>query len=241
MSFRPPSLRTMLVILGLLVCIVALAMIVSLFDAATQKRLLREGGVIESMSAAGYVLAAALLILWIGRSGNRLGWPLAGLLLVMAGRELDLDKRPFTLGLFKSREYISPEVPLAEKLIALAILLGIVLLLVLAARRYGARLLTGLRTGEAPAWYVATGVLLVVLSKSIDGIGRKLAPIGVTVSDSAEQVFSMYEEIAELGIPIAFILAIGAASRQSAGAGGTAPKISNPERTGPRTRTGNNE
>ncbi len=208
MAFRPPALRTILTILGLLLAIVVLSVIVSHQDLETQRAILSEQGIIERLSAAGYVLAAVLLGARIVRMQQPRRWPLVIVLLAMAGRELDMDKLPFTKGLLKSRQYIGPDVPMGEKLISAALLIGLLLVVFLCLRRYGRAFLGGLMKGSAPAWYVVTGVFLIVATKSIDGIGRKLAPLGITVAQETERTLSNYEEIGELGIVIAFILAI---------------------------------
>ena len=204
---------TILLILAVLGSLVVMDLVTAQFDPATQERMLSEEGIFEMGSALGYLLAAALLLFFMASSGNRRSWPLVGILLAMSGREFDLDKKLFTEGLFKSRQYLGDQVPLAERLAALVILLAILTCLWVAARRYGPGFLRGLRDGVRADWLVATGLMLAVLSKAVDGLNRKLEPLGLRVSDEVARAASRYEEIAELGIPISFILAIFSAHR----------------------------
>lgn len=200
-------------ILGLFGLLVLMDLLTRLLDPATQEWMLSEEGFFEMGSALGYLLAAALLLVIMVRSGNSRAWPLVGLLLAMSGRELDLDKKLFTKGLLKSRQYLGDQVPLAERLVSFVILLAILTCIWVAARRYGPGFLRGLRDGTRSAWLVATGLLLAVVSKAVDGLNRKLEPFGLQVSEQVERAAERYEEIAELGIPIAFILAILGAIR----------------------------
>ncbi|TRD23562.1 hypothetical protein [Palleronia caenipelagi] len=212
---RPPHKRVILTILGLLGALALAAAVLLSLPESVGKALLSEGGVIETASALGYVGVAGMLVWAMARDDTRQTWPLVVILLAMFGRELDLDKRPFTLGLFKSRQYLGDQVPGVEKLISLVILLVILTCLFLAARRYGGEFLRGLRDGVAQSWYLATGLVLVVISKSVDGIGRKLAPFGIDISDVLDRRFAALEELWELGIPITFALAVlAAASRK---------------------------
>lgn len=193
---------------GLFAALGLVMAVVASLSRSTQEAVLTEGGPIETLSAIGYVVVAGLLVALMVREGRARAWPLVGLLLVMGARELDLDKRPFTEGLLKSRQYLGDAVPLAERLASLALLAGIVVLLVLAVRRYGRRTLRGVASLRPAPLLVATGLALAVVTKAIDGLDRKLAPFGISVGEPAMRLVGLVEEIGELGIPLAFTLAI---------------------------------
>ncbi|MFP4161398.1 MAG: hypothetical protein ACLFMW_07280 [Ectothiorhodospira sp.] len=166
---------------------------------------LKEWGIVEVASALGYAACLAL-IAW--RRHVIALWPFVVMIGFFMLRELDFDKQFTTMGIFKSRFYISPEVPLMEKLVGGAILLGLVLTGILILRRYTRPLLSGLRTGSAVAWggLLAFGGL--VLAKSIDGLPRKLDAIGIGITDQTARHAGGFEEVLELGIPLIILLAL---------------------------------
>lgn len=208
MSSRPRPGHTILALLGLLCVFVLTLLVVARLDPQAQRHVLREGGLVETLTLIGYITVAVLLIWRMLRFRNSNAWPLVFIVLAMAGRELDLDKRLFIEGLFKSRQYIGSDVAMPERLISFAILLALLALIYFAARRYGRILIDGLRTGAMPAWLAVSGIILAALAKSIDGIDRKLAPLGTSLQQSTGQTVAMFEEIGEFCIPLAFIASI---------------------------------
>ncbi len=166
-----------------------------------------EDGALEIASATGYVLALAVLA---GRaSGLRGAWPAAVLLLAGAARELDLDKRFTEPGLLQSRLYTG-DAALAVKLVGLAVILAILAAAGTLILRDGRAWLRGLAAGAGPAWWVAGALGLAALSKTLDGLGRKLAGVGIDLPGALDRAASLSEEVLELGIPIALILALTA-------------------------------
>ena len=93
---------------------------------------IEEGGVIETLSVFGYFLCV-LLILLKGKWAYIKKYNYFLILIILFGlRELDFDKRFTTMGILKSKFYLSNSVPVTEKLIGLlviAILLYIFFLL----------------------------------------------------------------------------------------------------------------
>jgi len=174
---------------------------------ATQETLLAEGGFYESLSVVGYLLCIAALI-WTLRGAVLRVWYLPLVLAVMAARELDLDKSLFTRGLFKARQYTGDDVPLGERLVAALILAIIVWAILLMLWRHVRPFLAALFQGRAWAGAVLLGIGFTVLYKLLDGIARKLAPLGIEISADAERTAFVVEEIGELGIPVMFLAAI---------------------------------
>ncbi|NUH65017.1 hypothetical protein HTT03_06850 [Sulfitobacter sp. S0837] len=194
-------------LLGLLAFFAVQMGIVNALPAATQTTLLAEGGFYESLSVLGYLLCIAALV-WTLRSAILRVWYLLLVLAVMAGRELDLDKSLFTRGLFKARQYTGDNVPLGERLIAGLILALIVTAILLMLWRHTRPFMTALLRGRAWAGAVLLGIGFTVAYKLLDGIARKLAPLGVEISADAERTAFVVEEIGELGIPVMFLAAI---------------------------------
>ena len=208
MTMALSSPRAGWALLAVLIVVFAAQMaVVNALPEATQDILLAEGGFYESLSVLGYLLCIAALV-WRLRGAIRQVWYLPLILAVMAGRELDLDKALFTRGLFKARQYTGADVPMAERLIA-----GLILALILAALvtllwRHARPFAVALVRGQAWAGAVLLGIGFTVAYKLLDGIARKLAPLGVEVSADAERTAYVVEEIGELGIPVMFLAAI---------------------------------
>ncbi|WP_411975716.1 hypothetical protein [Sulfitobacter faviae] len=195
------------VILALILAFAAQMVVVNGLPAATQTTLLAEGGFYESLSVVGYILCILALI-WTLRGAVLRVWFLPLVLAVMAARELDLDKSLFTRGLFKARQYTGEGVPLGERLIAGLILALIVTAILLMLWRHARPYLTALFRGRAWAGAVLLGIGFTIAYKLLDGIARKLAPLGIEVSADAERTAFVVEEIGELGIPVMFLVAI---------------------------------
>ncbi|MFG6591761.1 hypothetical protein [Sulfitobacter sp. 1A12157] len=195
------------VILALILAFAAQMVVVNGLPAATQSTLLAEGGFYESLSVVGYILCILALV-WTLRGAVLRVWYLPLVLAVMAARELDLDKSLFSRGLFKARQYTGEGVPLGERLIAALILALIVTAILLMLWRHARPYLTALFRGRAWAGAVLLGIGFTVAYKLLDGIARKLAPLGIEISADAERTAFVVEEIGELGIPVMFLAAI---------------------------------
>ncbi|EDQ05506.1 hypothetical protein DSM14862_02493 [Sulfitobacter indolifex] len=180
---------------------------VNTLPVTTQETLLAEGGFYESLSVVGYGLCIAALI-WTLRGAVLRVWYLPLVLAVMAARELDLDKSLFTRGLFKARQYTGDDVPLGERLIAALILVIIICAILLMLWRHVRPFFAALFQGRAWAGAVLLGIGFTILYKLLDGIARKLAPLGIEISADAERTAFVVEEIGELGIPVMFLAAI---------------------------------
>lgn len=187
---------------------------------------LKEGGLIEWASAAGYVVCAVLMLRWSGRVR---AWPYVALMLLFMMRELDFDKRFTEMGILKSKFLVSSAVPLHQKIIGLLIILFVLYVLYTIVRRDARFFLQALRNRAVDAWGWAAAMGLIFVSKSLDGLGRKMADIGVTIEPWVDRQASTVEEILELGIPIFIFLACrlyfkrSGAPASALGAGGRAP------------------
>ena len=146
------------------------------------KAITAEGGPIEVASVLGWVLAA-LVAAWRLRGAPRIAAAL--LLLILAARELDLDKRAFTQGLFKSRQYFGGDVPAGE--IALSVLVLVAIVAVVAVLvRHGARpFADGLRARRTWPWALVLAIAVALVAKALDGIARKAAGLGIELPATA--------------------------------------------------------
>ena len=176
-------------------------------DPPAMSLLLREGGPIELGSVVLYLVCIALLLPAFAVRGTVTRWYVVVLLVFLAFRELDGDKKLFTLGLLKSRQYTG-DAPLSEKLIGIVLLVVLALSLGLLAWRHGRAWLEAVLRLRPWAWAVGAGLAFMATSKLVDGAQRKLAPFGIELTPQAERWAFAYEEVAELGIGLMFAAAL---------------------------------
>lgn len=200
LAARPGAAATY-VILCLVVTGSLFAALLSLDD-TRQRALLQEGGALETGSALLYPLAIALLLPFF-----RMVWPFIFMLAVFCMREFDLDKLLFTEGLFKSRQFVGDTVHWIERLISGGVLLLIAVSLGLVLLRGIRGLPRRLRQGDGVALCVGLGVILAATSKIADGLDRKLKAFGILITEEADLAALTYEEVAEFGMALSFVVA----------------------------------
>jgi hypothetical protein len=167
----------------------------------------REGGGIETVSAVLYIVAAGVFFLRAPRSLWGRLFHVPALMVLFACRELDFDKAFTEAGVLSLRLY-SGDAALATKLIAGSVALFSVFVILRNAWVGLPAGLRALRAGEHWPWYAFGAGGLVVLTKSIDGLGRKLLGVGVEISGKIDQVAALVEEVGEVFIPVCAILAM---------------------------------
>jgi hypothetical protein len=184
------------------VFLLALLLYALLLNEDSRNSLIKEGGFVESASALGYLLCAIFAackgkIVFLKKYHY-----FFTLLVFFTLRELDLHDKFTTMGIFKTIFYISDKVPFIEKLIG-AIVVGVLLYVVfIILHRHFKQFWLGMKRHSPPAIGVLIAVILIFMSKLIDGIGRKLNTFGIELSDFAIAYMEAMEEIIELGIPI---------------------------------------
>ncbi|MBE0583731.1 MAG: hypothetical protein IH612_08175 [Desulfofustis sp.] len=201
-----------------------LAVAVSLLPAETGAALVREHGPVESATAFFYLLAALWLVY---RSfQEQRGWNLtaAGLVVLLLLRELDFHARFTTMGVLKSRYYLSPDVPAGEKTVVSVLM---ILILVVAGRFVWRNLplfIHGLRHRQAAPLAVAAAIGMAVISKMLDSLSRPIRHLLEPLYHGSKTYLRVYEEVFEMTIPLFILLAISFAvtnRRQSANHAGS--------------------
>ena len=174
-------------------------------DIKQQKTLLAEGGLFESLSVYLYIFCLILICVTWPLQKILSKWYLSALIILFALRELDYDKAHFTHGVLKSRQYFSDLVGLPELLISIAVLIFILTVLALIVLRERNNFIKGLIDFRQSQLAILTSIILVIVSKTIDGMERKF---GIDLSSSGERFALVVEEVGEMGIPIMFAIAI---------------------------------
>ena len=198
---------------GLMVLLAAGAVFAAIVAVAqillgTQKALLVEGGLIETLSAVGYAICIGLMLAFWGLRATLTRWYVVAMLALFAARELDMDKRPFTEGLLKSRQYIGDTVPAGERIVSAILLLAIIATVITLLWRETGKFIATLMRRHPAAVATLAGLLFIVGTKMIDGLGRKFAPYGIELSDGLNQSLAVIEEVGDFGIPLMFAIAI---------------------------------
>lgn len=177
-------------------------------DPESRRVLLRENGPVEFLSALLHFACFGLFLVEGRLAFFKKHYYLVLLPLLLGLRELDFHKRFTTMDLFKSKFYVSAAVPFCEKIIGVVVLLGILLMVFMLCKNHLVRWGAGLKA-RSP---VALGALLVVVlmgvSKSLDGLQRKMASLGWDLSDTLSRHSTSLEEILELGLPLMMIMTV---------------------------------
>jgi hypothetical protein len=193
-----------------IIALAALIVIPFLFGSQEMREFyISEGGPVQIFSAAGYVVVIVLLMRemsWRELSDN---WPLVAVPLAMCLREMDFHAHFTTYSITKTTLYVSPDVPIIEKLFGIAVFVLLGLTLIVLIRKHLSHFLAGLRHARPVALAVAAGAVCAVLSKVLDGASSNLQVIGVHVQPTYFSVVA--EEVLELGISMFFAIAVFAA------------------------------
>ena len=166
---------------------------------------IEEGGVIETLTVFGYFLCALLMLLK-GR------WPYIKkynyflILVVLFGfRELDFDKRFTTMGIFKTKFYLSSNVPVIEKLIALLVIIILLYIFISIIKNHSQGFFSKIKKKSPVHIGVLITFFILCFSKTIDGIARKLGDLNIFIDKQTSAWFHVIEEVLELGIPLLII------------------------------------
>ena len=190
---------------------VAIAAALILGDGLTRspgEALTREHGGIETASALLYFAAALVWVLNHSAVAFARSWQLPAVLVMMAGRELELDKSLTSVGLLKSNLYLADQTPLWERFLGLAVLAFLVVVVLRLVRFNRPGFLRGLRRGAPAALAVVAAIGTAVFAKTIDGLGRKLEPFGLVLDRSVADRFGAFEEAFELLVPALLLFAV---------------------------------
>ena len=174
-------------------------------DVEQQKKLLTEGGLFESLTVYLYIFCLILICVRWPWQKILSSWYLSALIILFALRELDYDKAHFTHGVLKSRQYFSDLVGLPEFLISLAVLIFILTVLLFIVFKERNNFIKGVINFRQSQLAVLTSIILVIVTKTIDGMERKF---GIDLSTAGERFALIVEEVGEMGIPIMFVIAI---------------------------------
>ena len=168
---------------------------------------IKENGVIETLSVIGYFVAALLMLLKGGWYYIKQYYYFFILMIMFGLRELDFHKKFTTMGIFKIKFYLSNKVPVLEKVISLLVIAFVVYIFITMIKNHSKGFLTKIKALSPIYIGISITILLLIFSKSIDGLPRKLSALNIDISQQTYTYFGVIEEVLELGIPL-FIIAI---------------------------------
>lgn len=185
----------------------ALSLPKEVFDA-----LFAETGPYEGMSIILWVTLGGLLLLSLPLQPRSV-LAMAVLSLVFAAREADLHKRFTVMSLTKIKFYLSPDVPVLQKIIGGIVFIAVTIALIYLAKRLYNRLYNylvhegGLRSPLGQLLILPA--VLLPLSKILDRIASQIYEIfGVRLPGTMSQLIAAYEEGLEMALPALFIVAL---------------------------------
>lgn len=176
-----------------------------IFKLNEQPLWVEEGGIVETVTVWSYFVCL-LLVVFGGNWEHIKKYHYFLLLILFFGlRELDFDKPFTTMGIFKSRFFFSSDVLIVEKLVGLFVIAVLLYVLISIIKNHFKDFLYKAIQGSTLHLGALIIIFFLVISKSMDGIGRKMSDFGYTLNDATISYFVITEEILELGIPLLFI------------------------------------
>jgi large-conductance mechanosensitive channel len=179
-----------------------------IFEIAQYPFWIKEGGVIEKLSVVGYLAAAMVMIVKGGLPYIIKYFYFFIPVLLFAMRELDFHKKFTTMGMFKSKFYLSSSVPFTEKFIGFLVIVFLVYLIIKIINNHAKDFLRSLQAFSAVHVGVALIFLTLFFAKAIDGLDRKLELLNITITEETSTTFEVIEEVLEMGIPLLIIATV---------------------------------
>jgi len=167
-----------------------------------------ENGPVENTQFILYGLGALAAWFFAIRREWSNGLTGGAILFIFMLRELDFHKRFTAMSITKTKFFVSPEVPLTEKLIGGMAIAATLILIYLFIRGNSKKLLNHLKAGET--WAVSTfmGIILLAASVLLDGGKRYLTSLNIILTDSGYLLIVIFEEVVELAIPALLFFAL---------------------------------
>ncbi|MFN2355854.1 MAG: hypothetical protein ABR512_15205 [Desulfopila sp.] len=189
---------------ALLVLVVGIA----LLPGSLPYEAVRENGPIEIISAVLYFLFI-LLIVYFNATGFLSTSIVPGVFaLLLALRELDFHARFTTMGMFKIKFYLSPEVPFEEKIIVVLFNIAVISYGIAYLKKVTPGFLRALSARKIYAFSIICGLVCMVVSKLLDGNSEVFEfLLGMEEGDLGFYCVIL-EECLEMFIPIFFIRAL---------------------------------
>lgn len=180
---------------------------ISLLPDHIAHEIVKENGPVEVLSAAGYFLFCIFLIRFNYTGDIKTSFAPGFFLFFLGLRELDFHARFTTMGIFKTKFYVSPQVPFAEKIIVTIFILSFIAYGIIYLRRTLPGFKKDLLSGRPYAFSIAAAIGCIGISKLLDGNSTIFGAIFPMLENPRLLSVTM-EECVEMFIPIFFIRAL---------------------------------
>lgn len=167
-----------------------------------------ENGPVELLTAVGYFCAAFWLILLPLFQPERKTASSGVMVLLLGLRELDFHSKFTTMGVLKSRYYLSPEVPVVEKTIVSVLMIALLIVAIRFLQLNYRKFLEGIKAREATAINAGLAIAIAVASKIMDSNSASMHWIAALYHDNPALSMQINEEVIELAVPLFFLLAV---------------------------------
>ena len=189
---------------GVFVLLLVLVVIISLTDANVSASLIREGGVVETLSAIGYFVCLLFFMLFCRHVKGY--WSFAYLLLCMGLRELDLHHSFSKWSITSIPFWFDAEISIYLKLVIAGNLSLLIFSAVIVVKNYYKEFVSGLKLKEPTSVGVCCGLIVGMLSQAVDDLYKEIEKL--KIGPSFNDAMWVLEECMEFGIPIFFFIAI---------------------------------
>jgi len=150
---------------------------------------IKEGGIIETLSVVGYFLCVVFIVIKGGWTYIKKYYYFFILIILFGLRELDFDKRFTTMGIFKSKFYVSSSVPMIEKVMGLLVIAVLLYIVVSIFKNHSQGFFSKIRQLSPVHIGSLITFLTIVFAKSIDGIARKLGYLNIFMDEQDCKTF----------------------------------------------------
>jgi len=193
---------------GVLTLYVLMVFGIYLMPEELASELVRENGAVENLSAGGYFFFC-LILLYLNLTGTvKTGLAPGFFVLLLGLRELDFHERFTTMGMFKIKFFLSPEVPWPEKMVVTLLIIGLLTYGVVYVRQFLPVFKKALLDARPWAVSVVCGAACALISKLVlDGNSGMIAAI-LPMLDNPKILSGIMEECLELFMPVFFIMAL---------------------------------
>ncbi len=206
MSFQIRPLRGFLAIFGLAVLAVIL---LQMQPYEVAKPIIKEHGPIETASVFIYIAAGSMAIYLAMKNHWERALMAALFIFLMGARELDAHVKFTSMNFAKTRFFISPKVPMIEKVWVTIFLIALVAGLYYFAKIHWKNFVIAMKEGRSYVYTMVLAIGFVPLSKILDSLPKALRDhFHIPVTDELRLFTGIFEEVMELMIPALFLLAM---------------------------------
>ncbi len=189
-----------------MIIVLLLFVVISTFDDYTTGLFVSEGGLVESLTVILYFSCFAYLVMQGKLAYVKKYYYLASVPVIFGLRELDFHSRFTTESILRGSFYIRGHIPFYEKIMGVIIILVGAAIVFLIIRNHRTDFLLELKKGSARPVGVLLVIVSIITSLTLDGLGRKVAWMGIKLDTGISRYCEILEETSELGISIILMI-----------------------------------